>query len=330
MKPGPTRGSFVVAAEAARGAFSRAAQARPPLGSRDHRVLEAAVSLVTLYSRTEDRVYLGHLAAEAFGVEVSTTWQQKKAGDSLRRLAAAGVIVVEAPKGRPTAPAYVVRFPLAAAPATGVAEEPEEDPIEAPEEQPAAPAVGVPDDDAADPAIGVAGDDADEPTETLCDASNPRRGSVATPAVVDSDPRRGAPTGEYPGEYPGETETSAAEADASTDPKALARSIVTAWWDERKAAGNPVAQKFIACVKVVETMLSQGVEPRRIEFALRDALTVSTGALEFSIQRELKRREAAPPVDKRDARVAATLDLDSLNAALGRQPVSALAAGDGQ
>lgn len=70
-----------------------------------------------------------------------------------------------------------------------------------------------------------------------------------------------------------------------------------AWWDERKAAGNPVGQPFIACTKVVQTMLAQDVPASRIEWALRHAPVCSTGALEMAIQQRLAGKAKTAPVD---------------------------------
>lgn len=69
-----------------------------------------------------------------------------------------------------------------------------------------------------------------------------------------------------------------------------ARELVTAWWDERAAANNPVGQPFIACTKVVESMLRNGVAASRLAWALRHAPVVSTAALELAIQQRLQRR----------------------------------------
>lgn len=76
-----------------------------------------------------------------------------------------------------------------------------------------------------------------------------------------------------------------------------ATALVRAWWDERKAAGNPVGQPFIACAKVVKTMLAQDVPANRIEYALRTAPVCSTGALEMAIQQRLSKPARSAPVD---------------------------------
>lgn len=74
------------------------------------------------------------------------------------------------------------------------------------------------------------------------------------------------------------------------DRHADAKAIVDPWWQERQTSGNPVGQRYIACVKVVAIMLAQGVAASRVAWALRHAPVVSTGALEMVIQRELQRR----------------------------------------
>lgn len=78
--------------------------------------------------------------------------------------------------------------------------------------------------------------------------------------------------------------------------RGAAAELVTAWWEERKAAGNPVGQPFIACTKVVASMLGQGVAANRIEWALRAAPVCSTGALEFAIQHRLAKGGKGDPV----------------------------------
>jgi hypothetical protein len=65
----------------------------------------------------------------------------------------------------------------------------------------------------------------------------------------------------------------------------VARALVTDWWDERKAAGNPPAQKFIAIVNVVDGVLANGVSAEAVSWALRNAPTVSGGAIQMALSR---------------------------------------------
>ena len=71
-----------------------------------------------------------------------------------------------------------------------------------------------------------------------------------------------------------------------------AHAIITEWWEERAAEGNPVGQPFIACKKVVAGMLRQGVKPTRLSWALRHSPVVSTAALELAIQSRLQNGHA--------------------------------------
>lgn len=97
---------FIAAAQAARAANRRAAQAK--LTVRDHRVLAAVIDLTAMYSRTFDRVYLAQVAAAAFGVDEAKPWMCNKARESLITLEREGVIWRQAPKGRSWGRQYVV------------------------------------------------------------------------------------------------------------------------------------------------------------------------------------------------------------------------------
>lgn len=66
------------------------------------------------------------------------------------------------------------------------------------------------------------------------------------------------------------------------------------WWDERKAAGQPSAQKFIAVAKVVEGVLANGVTEADVAWALRHVPTVSAAAIEMALSRRAGRGRHQP------------------------------------
>lgn len=65
----------------------------------------------------------------------------------------------------------------------------------------------------------------------------------------------------------------------------VARALVTDWWDERKAAGDPPAQRFVAVVGVVDGVLANGVAAEAVGWALRHVPTVSGGAIQMALSR---------------------------------------------
>lgn len=115
------RCSYVTAATAARN-VARAACARN-LTPNQWRAFVAVVSLTAMYSKLEDRVYLGQVASFMFGVERAERWHKTTAGEALRALSEMGFIEREAPGvGRPWAgsgPQYLVAIPARYAPGPG-------------------------------------------------------------------------------------------------------------------------------------------------------------------------------------------------------------------
>jgi hypothetical protein len=79
---------------------------------RQHRTLNAVLAFTGSYSKLTDKVYLAQIAAFSYGVEEAKAWQCEKARKDLVALAAAGLIVRQARRGRPPAgtegPAYVI------------------------------------------------------------------------------------------------------------------------------------------------------------------------------------------------------------------------------
>jgi hypothetical protein len=65
----------------------------------------------------------------------------------------------------------------------------------------------------------------------------------------------------------------------------VARALVTEWWEERQAAGNPPAQRFVAVLGVVDGVLANGVDAEAVGWALRNAPTVSGGAIQMALSR---------------------------------------------
>lgn len=74
----------------------------------------------------------------------------------------------------------------------------------------------------------------------------------------------------------------------SPDGEDAVRVLLDAWWQERRDAGNPVGQKYVACLGVVRAMAKQGVQLNRIAYALRHSPVVSAAALELAIQNQLQ------------------------------------------
>lgn len=134
-------------------------------------------------------------------------------------------------------------------------------------------------------------------------------GAAPEPPNVEP-PNAGPPNDEPPNAEPCASTSSSAVAAADLEPTVdeQARALIAEWWEERKAAGNPVGQPYIACVKVVTGMLKQGVTVQRLAFGLRHAPVVSTGALELTIQREVQRRAGAPPGSTAREREGSVLD----------------------
>lgn len=89
-----------------------------------------------------------------------------------------------------------------------------------------------------------------------------------------------------------EVEVWGSTTNAKTARATMARAMVTDWWDERKAAGDPPAQPFMAVVKVVERVLANGVAAAAVAWALRNVPTVSAGAIEMALSRRAGRGQA--------------------------------------
>lgn len=135
-------------------------------------------------------------------------------------------------------------------------------------------------------------------------------------------PNAGPPNVEPPNDEPNTASTSSSGPHDEPEPPSIddqARSLIAEWWEERKAADNPVGQPYIACLKVVTSMLKNHVPATRIAFGLRHAPVVSTGALELAIQREVQRRSGTgPPAGSARERGAAIMD-NALREALEAQ-----------